>query len=201
MGTNDEIDPYEAIIKTKWTPESGELKMEPIPAGTEVSVVQMGVLVTNDKGMLLIRQPEDAQIFSNLLNHAWEIWVIPELKRREEAKIPAPYPLKKFIVLFDTKKGKAPTIKFNDEYEFKASFRLKRGLKINKGDPITFDEIVDFGQIEPPSRNNKPISFFIFRLDGRQISVYFDFRPNDQKFNVDEWNDEGKWLALSLIHI
>jgi len=199
MGTNDEIDPYEAIIKTKWTPESGELKMESIPAGTEVSVVQRGVLVTDNKGMLLIRKHEDAQIFSNLLNHAWEIWVIPELKRREEAKIPAPYPLKKFIVLFDTEKGKIPTIKFNDEYEFKVHIRIKRGLKINKGDPITFDQIVDFEPIEPPSRNSKPIAFFIFHIDGRQISVYFDFRPNDQKFNVDEWTDEGKWLSEAYL--
>jgi hypothetical protein len=199
MGTNDEIDPYEAIIKTKWTPESGELKMELIPAGTEVSVVKRGVLVTDNKGMLLIRKPEDAQIFSNLLNHVWEIWVIPELKRREEAKIPAPYPLKKFIVLFDTEKGKVPTIKFNDEYEFKVHIRIKRGLKINKGDPITFDQIVDFEPIEPPSRNSKPIAFFIFHIDGRQISVYFDFRPNNQKFNVDEWKDEGKWLSEAYL--
>lgn len=199
MGNNGEIDPYEAIIKMKWTPESGEIKMEQIPAGTEVSVVLRAVLVTDKKGMLLIRKPEDTQIFSNLLNHAWEIWIIPELKRRKEAKMPAPFPLKKFIVLFDTEKGKAPTIKFNDEYEFKSSVRVKRGLKINKGDPITFDQIVDFGPIEPPSRNSKPIAFFRFRLDGRQISVYFDFRPNDQKFNVDEWKDEGKWLAEAYL--
>jgi len=183
----------------KWAPESGGIKMEPIPAGTEVSVFQRGVLVTDKKGMLLIRKPEDTQIFSNLLNHAWAIWIIPELKRRKEAKIPAPFPLKKFIVLFDPVKGKAPTIKFNDEYEFMASARVKRGLKINKGDPITFDQIVDFGPIEPPSRNGKPIAFFRFRLDGRQISVYFDFRPNDQKFNVDEWEDEGKWLAEAYL--
>lgn len=197
MKNNDKIDPYEAIIKMKWAPSSGEIKMKPIPAGTEVSVFQRGVLVTDQKGMLLIRKPEDTQIFSNLLNHAWEIWIIPELKRRKEAKIPAPFPLKKFIVLFDTEKGKAPTIKFDDEYEFKASVRVKNGL--NKGDPITFDQIVDFGPIEPPSRNGTPIAFFRFRLDGRQISVYFDFRPNDQKFNVDEWEDEGKWLAEAYL--
>ena len=48
MGNNDEIDPYEAIIKMKWTPESGEIKMESIPEGTEVSIVMRGVLVTDN---------------------------------------------------------------------------------------------------------------------------------------------------------
>ena len=195
MGNNDKIDPYEEIIKMKWAPRSGEIKIEPIPTGTKISVFRKGILVTDKHGRLLIRKPKDTQTFSNLLNHAWEVWVIPELKRRKEAKVPAPFPLKKFVVLFDTEKGKPPTIKFNDEYEFKGSVRIKRGLTINKGDPITFDQLVDFGPIEPPLKDGKPVAFFIFQLDGRQISVYFDFSPNDLGFKIDEWKDEGKWLA------
>lgn len=199
MGNNDKIDPDEAIIKMKWAPESGKIKMEPIPVGTKISVVQKGVFVTDKHGRLLIRKPKDTQVFSNLLNHAWKIWVIPELKRRKDAKIPAPSPLKKFIVLFDTEKGKSPTIRFNNEYEFKGSVRIKRGLTINKGDDITFDQLVDFGPIEPPLKDSKSIAFFIFQLDGRQISVYFDFRPNDPKFKADEWKGEGNWLAEAYI--
>lgn len=195
MENINKIDPYEAIISMKWAPETGQIEMNPIPAGTEVSVIQKGVFVTDNQGALLIRNKEDTQIFSNLLNHVWELWIIPEIIRRKDAKIPAPIPFNKFIILFGAEKENVPTIKFNDEYEFKGLFIIKRGSKFNKGDPIHFDQIVDIGTIEPPTKNGKPVAFFLFRLDGRQISVYFDFRPDNPKFELDEWKEEGKWLA------
>src|SRR5660397_242648 len=77
MENINKIDPYEAIISMKWAPETGQIEMNPIPAGTEVSVIQKGVFVTDNQGALLIRNKEDTQIFSNLLNHVWELWIIP----------------------------------------------------------------------------------------------------------------------------
>ncbi len=92
MENINKIDPCEAIISMKWAPETGQIEMNPIPAGTEVSVIQKGVFVTDNQGALLIRNKEDTQIFSNLLNHVWELWIIPEIIRRKDAKIPAPIP-------------------------------------------------------------------------------------------------------------
>ena len=193
------VDPYEKLSNVRWQPLSGEEDLKPYPKGAKVPVVQRGFLITDKNGMLLPRTPKDAQVFSNLLNHAWKIWVIPELERRKESKKPAPYPLRKFIVLFDNEEGKPPTIKFNDEYQIKGSMIIKKGPAIKKGDPITFDRLADVGPMDPPMKNGDPLAFFIFRLDGKQISIYFDVRPNDQKFDKTLWKGEGKWLAEAYL--
>lgn len=199
MESDNKIDPYEAIIKMKWAPESGEIKMEPIPAGTKVPIIQRAVIITDTSGRLIIRRPEDSQIVSNLINHAWELWVVPEIKRRREAKIQILLPLKKFSVIFSKEDGRALDVKFNDEFGLDGRLIIRRGFKINKGDDITFDQIADVLQINPPSKDGKPVAFFIFCLVGRQISVYFDFRPNDPRFKKDNWKDEERWLAEGYV--
>lgn len=188
-----EIDPYEQIISMKWAPSTGEIELEPIPEGSKVNVVSKFNFVTDDFGRPLVINGEEVQVIANLLNHVWELWVIPEIKRRKEVGTPAPYPFKKFMVIFDNNNG--PTIKFNEEYCLKGMMRLRPSVSVKKNESITFDMMADYGPLEAPTVNGKPVAYFIFGINGKQISIYANFRPNDSEFDANEWNNEGKWLA------
>ena len=195
--TNSVIDSYELIKNIKWKPSTGEIELEPIPAGSKVNVIAKGYFVTDQQGKLLVKRKEEVQVFANLLNHAWEIWVKPEIEKREKSGVPSPFPLKKFIVLFDTPEGNHPTIKFNDEYNLKASIRLRPNVAVKKDENVFFDMIADYGSIEPPTANSDPVAYFIFNRQDNQIAVYANFRPNYPDFDKSEWNKEHKWLATA----
>lgn len=193
----ENIDPYEIIKNIKWKIKSEneieQIKEEVIPSGANVQIIQKGMLITDNQGRLLTIYP-DTKLLPDLLNHIWELCIIPEIEKRKKIGVPAPFPLDKFIVILDKENG--PIVKFNNEYEFIAQISVKKG-KINKGDPIIFDQIRDIitFDITPILKDGKPVAFLIFNFEGNQISVCFDFRPNDPSFNLDEWKDEGEWLA------
>lgn len=190
---------YEAIINTKWMSKPTNTEAVIFSSGERVPVIQQGVFITDKNGKIVSNRPVDAQLFSNMLNSAWELWVVPEVERRKTDNLIIPYPLKTIFVLFDAKSEKHPTIKLNDEYNLIGHTRIKNGIALSRGDPITFDLIADFGQIIPPSIDGKPIAFFWLQCIGNQISVYFDLRPNDKKFDVCDWDNEGKWLADAYV--
>jgi len=189
------IDAYELISNMKWAPSTGEIKLEPLPVGSQVNIIQKKMFVTDRAGKLLVKRNEDIQVFANLLNHALEIWVKPEVERRKKAEIPISFPLEKFIVLFDTPEGTPPTIKFNDEYNLGGHFQLKPTLSVKEGDSIVFDMIADINSIIPPTVNGEPVGYFIFNQKGAKIAVCMNFRPGNPDFDRNEWNEEGKWLA------
>ncbi|WP_407282368.1 hypothetical protein V7O61_06480 [Methanolobus sp. WCC1] len=191
--TVPEIDPYEQIISIKWAPSTGEIELEPIPAGTQVNVHTKFYLVTDNLGRPLVRSGEELQAISNLLNHVWEIWIIPEMKRRKETGIPAPYPFKKFIVVFDNDNG--VNFQFNEECSLKGRVRIKPGFSVQKGGEVSLDMLADYGPIEAPTINNEPVGYFILSKNGKQFSVFANFRPNHDDFDKSEWEEEGNWLA------
>jgi len=186
---------YKTLMDLKWEPKSGEIKHRSFEKGEKITVLHRGIFITDKQGGLLIRNPEDTQVFSNLINHVWELWAKPELKRRQEANLAVPYPLKGLYVLFEAGKDKSPTVKFNDEYHLIANIRLKRTTRLDKDQVISFDQFADFGTVNPPTKDGKPIGFLMVRFKGSQISLYFDFRPTNPKFNRKEWKDESRWLA------
>lgn len=197
--TTTVIDSYDLIKNIKWKPSTGEIKLEPIPKGSKVNVIAKGYFVTDKQGVLLVKRKEEVQVSANLLNHAWEIWVKPEIEKREKAGMPSPFPLKKFIVLFDTPEGHPPTIKFNDEYNLKGNIRLKPSVAIKKN--IVFDMMADCDSIEPPAANGDPVAYFIFKQQENQIAVYANFRPNNPDFDKSEWDEERKWLANAYLQM
>ena len=190
---------YEAIINTKWTSKPANTETVIVSSGGKVPVIQQDVFITDRNGTIVSGNPSDANLYSNLLNFAWKLWIIPEIKRRKAEKLVIPHPLNKIFVLFDAKNDKYPTIKLNDEYELSGSVRRKNGVNLSEGDPITFDLIADFGPIIPPSIGGKPIAFFWFQRIDNQVSVYLDFRPNNENFKLSEWENEGEWLANAYV--
>jgi hypothetical protein len=192
-----EIDPYEQIISMKWAPSTGEVELEPIPAGTQVNVHTKFYLVTDNLGRPLVRSGEELQAISNLLNHVWEIWIIPEMKRRKEAGIPAPYPFKKFIVVFDNDNG--VNFQFNEECSLKGRVRIKPGFSVQKGGEVSLDMLADYGPIEAPTMKGKPVGYFILNKNGKQFSIFANYRPNHADFDKMEWEEEGNWLANAYL--
>lgn len=188
---------FNQLLNMKWIPTSGKIELKPITPENLV-VLQKGIFVTDNDGRLLVRKPEDIQIFANLLNHAWNIWIVPELKRRKANGLHIPNPINSCVILFDGK-NKFLKIHFNEEYGFKAEVGKKLGISFKKNDPILFDYITDIHNVETPNVNNQPISFFILRFFGNQISVYFDATPNDPNFKIEQWQYEELWLANAFL--
>jgi hypothetical protein len=198
MSNSGSPNPFDSLCGLRWQPQNGEIQLETIPPGTKIHVVQRGVFITDDQGKLITRNEKDIQVFSNLINHIWELYIIPELNKRKELAQSPPIPLSKVMVLF-TQTGNMPIVIFNNEYGLKARVIKRRGIGFNAGDLVGLNQIVDIEYVEPPKENGIPKAFIIINFDGAQISLFADFRPNNLGFTMDDWRDEGEWLADAYV--
>jgi hypothetical protein len=191
-------DPYDSIVNRKWTPSCGEVHLDPFPAGSKVSVITRGVYITDKQGCVITNSPEETQGICNSLNHMWEIIVIPEMNKRRQSGLPIPSPLESLTVIFDPKTGDK-IFNCNEECGLKALVRVRPHISIEAGQDVYFDQICDIDKVKPPSLDNRPVAFIMYKQRGRQISLYFDFRPNNPSFCEDDWKDEELWLADALL--
>ncbi len=97
-GKSHELDPYDFITNLKWFPSSGEVDLDPFPAGSNVVVITRGTVVTDDQGSIISNSPEETQAVCNSLNNAWEIMVLPEMKKRKESGLSIPFPLESITI-------------------------------------------------------------------------------------------------------
>lgn len=195
-----EIDPYDFLINMKWFPNCGEIKLNPYPVGAKVNVITKGFIVTDTEGHLINDSPELTQTVCNLISNVWESIVVPDLKLKKESGMPIPFPILSFTVLFD-RINKKNIVLYNDECAFGYLALLRPFTHIEKGQEIKFDHICDIKQIKPPLIDNHPVAFFMYKQFGKQVSIYFDFTPNDQNFNENEWKEkeEEVWLANAYL--
>lgn len=195
---NQKLNPFNLITDTKWVPSCGEVNLDPIPQGSKVKVITRGTFVTDNQGNLISNSPEETQTICNLLNHMWEIIVIPEIKKRKESGLQIPFPLESFTVLFDIKNNNK-IFKYNEECRLRTQMMLRPNISIKAGQDIYFDHICEINKVKPPTLDNRPVAFIMYKQTGKQISLYCDFRPNDPNFHEDDWKDEEMWLADALL--
>jgi hypothetical protein len=187
------IDPYDYLINMRWFPSCGEVTLNPYQSGSKVNIITRGAFITDNEGHLISNSPEETQAVCNSIQNTWE-YVVTDIKNRKESGLPFPFPLISFTILFD-RENNNNIIKYNDECCLNVSALLKPNIPTKKGENIYFDQIFDIKKVIPPSLNNLPVAFCMYKQNGKQISLYFDFRPNDSVFRVEDWKDEDIWLA------
>ncbi|AKB59210.1 hypothetical protein [Methanosarcina barkeri] len=193
-----EIDPYDFLINMKWLPSCGEVKLNPYPQGAKVNVITKGIIVTDTEGHLINHSPELTQTVCNFIYNVWENRVVPDLKIKKESGIPVPFPILSFTVLFD-RINKKNIVLYNNECAFNSLALIRPFTHIEKGQDIKFDHICDIKKIKPPLIDNHPVAFFMYKQYGKQVSIYFDFTPNNPNFSESGWEEEEVWLANAYL--
>lgn len=182
----------------KWFPSCGEVHLDPFPLGSEVQVITRGTIITDNQGAIISNSPEKTKAACNTINHIWEIMIVPEMKKRKESGLPIPFPLNSITILFDPK-SKNKIFKYNEDCRLRAQMRLRPNISLKAGKDIHFDQICEICKVEPLTLDNSPTAFIMCKFNGKQISLYFDGRPNDLNFREDDWRDEEVWLANAYL--
>ena len=115
---------------------------------------------------------------SNIIQHALDFWIIPEVKKRQEKKeIPDPYPLHKALVIFYPDKNDINVL-LNDEFQAKCQIKLKEGVQKDVGDPIFENDFDTIEAVELINKIDTNCGYFIFIRIGKYWKSFFDFRYN-----------------------
>lgn len=190
----NETDRYDWLASLNWpVPKGKELKQ--IPAGTKVSILQRGSFTTDDKGVTLaINGWSQSELMRGTMNHAWEIWVRPELERYRAEGIALPEEVRSVLV---KREDDHMRLHVNTSAGT-GHMMLRPGISIQKGDKITSDMILDVVDITPPTHAGCATQYFLVRFNGEQISIVFDMRPGDDDGPM-EWSyEDQQWYGNAL---
>ena len=111
---------------------------------------------------------------ATLIDHVFEVWVWPEIRRRD-------LPLSRAEirkVLVEIEPDKAPRILLNEEAELEATFVPKRAIA--EGEGVTLEDLEHITDLRPVSVGPNSGWLVFARLGPREI-VTFDFRYNKAK--------------------
>lgn len=112
-----------------------------------------------------------AEFTSTLVDHVFELWLWPEVQRRD-------LPLDRAGIrkaLVELEPGKAPRVLLNEEAELVAGFVPKRA--IGEGEEVTLEDIERLTDLRPASVGPNS-GWLVFARLGSQEMVAFDFRYN-----------------------
>src|SRR5436305_1371356 len=95
---NDEMDRYDNLASLNWPSKPGS-EPKVIPGGAKVKVLQRGSFTTDSKGgTLVVNGWSPADVMRGSLNHAWQIWVRPELERYRTEGIALPAEIRSVLI-------------------------------------------------------------------------------------------------------
>jgi uncharacterized protein (UPF0332 family) len=113
-----------------------------------------------------------------MFNQILEIWILPELKRRQEAGLlDERFELKKAQIIFYSN-GKKPEVRINSEAKALANLKLKKGISKNAGDPIYSNEVEDLADIKLSSEEDPDCGHLTIIGINDKWFIGFDFRYN-----------------------
>jgi len=140
--------------------------------------------------------------FSQILKLA----VIPQVtERRTQGKseyLEKPLNIQKFRYLQWKENGNIKyEVEINDEFELLCKLKLRPGVKVEKGDPISTGMVDGKAWLPYPKRNEKRVAFFFAIRQFMNYIAAFDFTPNDDEIlksveDVKENDQDGTELDL-----
>ena len=119
----------------------------------------------------------DEQAGSRLFAQLIELWISPEIRRRQSAgRLPSPYELRGAQIVFRLEDGGTSEIRLNQEVKGKLEARIRRTVEV--GEPVTEADIDQPRWIEPIGDPNAA-HLTLLRLRGKYW-IFFDFRYNKE---------------------
>lgn len=185
----------DALASRRWSNGCDENSIF-VPKDAKIKVAQRASYTTDSGGQTLsIAGQSQSEILKNLLNQVWSLWVQPEVERYRTEQIPIPKEIHSILL-----KSEDGEMRMHFNWEFEALAVIRGSSKINKGDGITFDQILDFDGASPPHHGEKATSYLLIRINGKQVSVIFDFtREADFSNKPTSWTAEDKrWFGNAL---
>ncbi|MGZ5551897.1 MAG: hypothetical protein ACXWE7_14035 [Nitrososphaeraceae archaeon] len=121
---------------------------------------------------------------TNLFNHVLEIWINPEIEKREiESRIPKNFQISKIQILI--KPGEKPLVRFNDEVLAEIIAHLTPGVRKSVlGEPVYNNEIQKICKIQLTDKDDPDSGHLTMILLKNKWYIYFDFRMNKKKANA-----------------
>lgn len=114
----------------------------------------------------------------NFINQALDLWILPEIKRRQEkGDIPEPYYLEKAAVFMYPDERNIEVL-LNDEFQAICRVKLKEGVKKNIGESIKEEELEGIESIKLVDEIDQNCGYVIIIRIGNYWKSYFDFRYN-----------------------
>lgn len=112
-----------------------------------------------------------------LLEQIMELWVRPEVERRQEAgEIETPFQLVAAQVVMEV--GVSPTVRLNDEV--RAVARVRAARPIERGESVTHDDFTDIEEIQLTDDDPNAAHVTLLLHQGQWI-IAFDFRYNAER--------------------
>jgi hypothetical protein len=191
---NDEMDRYDGLASLNWPSAPGR-EPKAIPVGAKVTAIQRGSFTTDSKGgTLVVNGWSQADVMRGSLNHAWQIWVRPELERYRTEGIALPTEIRSVLLKHE---GDQMRLHINN-MGGTGYLELRPGATVLKGDAVTFEMILDVCDITPPTHDGRATQYFLVRFDGHQVSIVFDLRPGQDDGPQDWENEDRQWYGSAL---
>jgi uncharacterized protein (UPF0332 family) len=115
---------------------------------------------------------------STLFKQAMDIWIAPEVKRRQEAGIlKVPLDLRSAQVIFSPD-GMATQVRINSEVKAIAQMKLKPGISKKAGEWISSSEVDGIGHIKLTEEDNPDCGHITLVNFNNEWILYFDLRYN-----------------------
>lgn len=190
---NEVAERYEALFSMTWLTDYKE-NLSPILSDSTVKVVSRGCLTTDHNGLAISQYGVDSAVFmASNLNHVWQLWLKPEVERYKKEDIEIPNEITSLLFVYEKDRM---NLTFN--YEFMGNVIVKPLVNINKGDPLSFDKIIDFVDMSLPEIDGKATNYYLVRFNGKQISIVFDFTPGQELAPFNWTEQHKKWFGSAF---
>jgi len=118
----------------------------------------------------------DQEAVQNFFNQIQNIWIKPELERRNESGKPFNSQIICCRILLP--KDQPPIVEFNHEILWTGHVKLGHDVKKLKGESVYIHDIQELNNIESPKCNDKKVAFIYYALTNKGYKILFDFTPN-----------------------
>jgi uncharacterized protein (UPF0332 family) len=116
--------------------------------------------------------------WENMFNQVFELWITPEVKRRQAAGLIArPYALSAAQVIFHAD-GRPFEIRLNEQVRAMGKVKLKTGVNKNEGDAIYADEVESFESVRLADDEDPNCGHITLRRLGDKWTIWFDLIYN-----------------------
>lgn len=185
---------YEALAALNWPYPEGYQPVV-LPEGTRVNILRRGCFTTDAEGITLsVNGISQAEVMRGTLNHAWDIWVRPEINRYREQNIELPEKVGSILIKAESDEMRM----YVNEGSGKGHMMIKPGYPLQEGEGITSKMVLDILDVMPPMYLGKPTPYFLVLFHGEQIALIFDMRPGPVG-DLDTWSlEDQKWYGSAL---
>lgn len=122
--------------------------------------------------------PEDPEMYARTFRQMLDLWVTPEIKRRQErGECPKPLNLRTAQVLFFAD-GRPHNVRLNDEVNVTAMVKLKPGVSKKKGEDVYAHDIEKIERFKLSDDVDPDCGHITTVLVGNHWHLFFDFRYN-----------------------